>query len=65
MINEFEVLTVVAGVTDAPAFFFNGSLVIETADSAVATKCFDAIWSSITPCIAFSKVGSETIVDFI
>lgn len=65
MINEIQVLAVVAKITPATAYFFNGSLVVETADSAIATKVFDAIWEKITPCIAFSKVGNETIVDFI
>lgn len=64
MINEFKVLEVVSKVTPTSAYFFNGTLFLETTDSAIATKVFDAIWSNITAAVAFQKSGSETAYDF-
>ncbi len=64
MINEFKVLSVVAKVTPVSAYFFNGTLFLETTDSAIATKVFDAIWSNVTAAVAFQKCGNETSYDF-
>jgi hypothetical protein len=65
MVNEFKVLEVVSKVTNTPAFFYNGTLFLETTDSAIATRVFDAIWSNVTAAVAFQKVGSETAFDFL
>ncbi len=65
MINEAKVLEVVKSVTDTPAYFFNGTLFLETIDSDIAVKVFNAIWSQVTAALAFGKVGNETSYDFL
>jgi hypothetical protein len=64
MVNEFKVLEVVSKVTNTPAFFYNGTLFLETTDSTIATRVFDAIWSNVTAAVAFQKCGNETSFDF-
>jgi hypothetical protein len=65
MINETKVLEVVKSVTDTPAYFFNGTLFLKTADSEIAVNVFNAIWEQVTAAIAFVKVGNETAYDFL
>jgi hypothetical protein len=65
MINEAKVLKVVKSVTDTNAYFFNGTLFLETVDSNIAVDVFNAIWKNITAAVAFGKVGNETSYDFL
>lgn len=62
---EKRVLNVVAEVTDTPAYFFNGTLFLETTDSAIAVDVFNAIWEKVTAALAFGKCGDETSYDFL
>jgi hypothetical protein len=64
MINETKVLEVVKSITDTPAYFFNGTLFLETADSKVAVDVFNALWEKVTAAIGFGKCGTETSYDF-
>jgi hypothetical protein len=62
---QTKVLETVRGVTDTPAYFFEGTLFVQTTDSAIAVRVFDVIWEKITAAVAFGKVGSETSYDFL
>jgi hypothetical protein len=63
---EAKVLAVVKSVTNVRAYFFNGTMFLETEDSAIATDVFFALCEKITPAIAFGKAGqSETSYDFL
>jgi hypothetical protein len=61
---ENRVLAVVSEVTDVNAYFYNGTLFVETVDSAIAVDVFNAIWEKITAAISFVKSGNETAYDF-
>jgi hypothetical protein len=64
--NEAKVLEVVKSVTDTFAYFFNGTLFLETEDSKVAVAVFNALYEQVTPALAFGKAGqSETFYDFL
>lgn len=66
MINEQKVLEVVKSVTNTGAYFFNGTLFLETEDSKIAVDVFDALYEQVTAAIAFGKCGqSETSYDFL
>ena len=65
MINEAKVLEVVKSVTDIRAYFFNGTMFLETVDSAVATDVFFTICEKITAAVAFGRCGDETSYDFL
>ena len=66
MFNEAKVLEVVKSVTDTVAYFFNGTLFLETEDSTVAVAVFNALYSQVTPALAFGRAGqSETSYDFL
>lgn len=66
MINEQKVLEVVKSVTNTGAYFFNGTLFLETEDSKIAVDVFDALYEKVTAAIAFGKCGqSETSYDFL
>jgi hypothetical protein len=65
MINETRVLAVVKSITDTPAYFFNGTLFLETVDSKIATDVFFEVTEKITPAVSFGKVGNETSYDFL
>jgi hypothetical protein len=66
MINEQKVLEVVKSVTDTGAYFFNGTLFLETEDSKIAVDVFNALWEQVTAAIAFGRCGqSETSYDFL
>jgi len=63
---EKRVLNVISEVTDTAACFFNGTLFLESEDSAEAVRVFNALHEQITPAIAFGKAGqSETYYDFL
>jgi hypothetical protein len=66
MINETKVLEVVKSITSADAYFFNGTLFLETQDSKIATDVFFEICDKVTSAISFGKCGqTETSYDFI
>jgi hypothetical protein len=66
MINEANVLAVVKQVTSKRAYFFNGTLFLETEDSKIAVAVFNALRDNITAALSFCKAGqSETAYDFI
>jgi hypothetical protein len=63
---ESNVLNVVKSVTDVRAYFFHGTLFLETEDSAIATDVFFKLCDEVTPAISFGKCGqSETSYDFL
>ena len=64
--NELKVLEVVETITDVSAYFFNGTLFLETVDSKIATDVFFALCDKVTPAISFGKCGDfETSYDFL
>jgi hypothetical protein len=65
MIDESKVLEVVKSVTETNAYFFNGTLFLETQDSKIATAVFDAIWTDIGAALMYGKCGTETSYDFL
>lgn len=66
MINESKALAVVKEVTSTPAYFFNGTMFLETADSKIATDVFFALCDKVTSAISFGLCGqSETSYDFV
>lgn len=65
MINEAKVLEVVKSVTATPAYFFNGTMFLETHDSAIAVNVYNAIYEKVTAALAFGKCGTETSYDFL
>jgi hypothetical protein len=63
---EARVLDVVKSVTNVRAYFFNGTMFLETEDSKIATNVFFELCDKVTPAIAFGKAGqSETSYDFL
>jgi hypothetical protein len=63
---EKKVLAVVESVTDVRAYFFQGTMFLETEDSKIATDVFFALCDQVTPAISFGKAGqSETSYDFL
>jgi hypothetical protein len=63
---ESNVLNVVKSVTDVRAYFFHGTMFLETEDSAIATDVFFKLCDEVTPAISFGKCGqSETSYDFL
>lgn len=63
---EKKVLAVVQEVTDVRAYFFQGTMFLETEDSAIATDVFFKLCDEVTPAISFGKCGqSETSYDFL
>ena len=65
MINEAKVLGIVKAVTSTPAYFFNGTLFLETHDSKIAVDVFNEICENVTSALAFGKCGNETSYDFL
>jgi hypothetical protein len=61
---EKTVLNVVKATTDTPAYFYNGTLFLETVDSKIAVEVFNAI-RVLDPAISLAKVGDETAIDFL
>ena len=63
---EKKVLQVVKSVTETPAYFYEGTLFLETQDSKIATEVFNALRKEITDAIAYGKVGVyDTSYDFL
>ena len=63
---EKKVLDVVEQVTDVRAYFFQGTMFLETEDSKIATQVFNALSSMLNCGIIFGKCGqSETSYDFV
>lgn len=63
---EKRVLDVVKSVTDTGAYFFNGTLFLETEDSKTAVEVFNALYEKVTAAVIFGKCGqSETFYDFV
>lgn len=63
---EKRVLEVVDSVTDVSAYFFNGTLFLETEDSETAVRVFDALRERVTAALAFGRAGQgETSYDFL
>jgi hypothetical protein len=66
MTFEARVLSVVKSVTDVRAYFFQGTMFLETEDSKIATDVFFALTDKVTPAISYGLCGqSETSYDFI
>lgn len=66
MAFEKIVLEVVKSVTSVPAYFYEGTLFLETQDSRVATQVFNALREEVTAAIAYGKVGVyDTSYDFL
>jgi hypothetical protein len=63
---EQRVLQLVGTLTDKHAYFFNGTLFLETQDSKVATEVFFELCEKVTPALSFGKCGQiETSYDFL
>jgi hypothetical protein len=63
---EQRVLAVVKSVTNVRAYFFQGTMFLETEDSKTATDVFFALCDKVTPALSFGKCGqSETSYDFL
>lgn len=63
---ESKVLAVVKNVTSTRAYFFNGTMFLETEDSKIATDVFFALCDQVIPAISYGKAGqSETSYDFL
>jgi hypothetical protein len=66
MTFEARVLSVVKSVTDVRAYFFQGTMFLETENSKVATDVFFALTEQVTPAISYGLCGqSETSYDFL
>ena len=66
MVNEAKVLDVVKSVTNVDAYFFNGTLFLETQDNKLATDVFFTLCDKVTSALAFGKCGeTETSYDFL
>lgn len=66
MVNEAKVLEVVKSVTNTRAYFFQGTMFLETEDSKIATDVFFKLCDEVTPALSFGKCGqSETSYDFL
>ena len=64
---EERQLAITASVTSKRAYFFNGTMFLETEDSEIATKVFNALAiNNQSLGIIFGKCGqSETSYDFV
>ena len=63
---ESRVLAVVKSVTTVRAYFFQGTMFLETEDSKIATDVFFALTEQVTPAISYGLCGqSETSYDFL
>jgi hypothetical protein len=65
MAFEKIVLNAVKSVTSVPAYFYEGTLFLETQDSKIATLVFNALQEEVTCAISFGKCGTETSYDFL
>ena len=64
---EERILAITASVTNIRAYFFQGTMFLETEDSAIATEVYNALAiNNQTIGIIFGKCGqSETSYDFV
>ena len=64
---EQRVLQLVQYVTSTRAYFFNGTMFLETEDSEIATKVYSALSANLKGCgIIYGLCGqSETSYDFV
>jgi hypothetical protein len=64
---ETRCLAITADVTDKRAYFFQGTMFLETEDSEIATKVYSALAANNQSIgIMFGKAGqSETFYDFV
>ena len=63
---EDRCIAIVESVTAVRAYFFQGTMFLETEDSKTATDVFFALCDNVTPAISFGKCGqSETSYDFL
>jgi hypothetical protein len=64
---EQRVLQLVSYVTTVRAYFFNGTMFLETEDSKIATAVYNKLDANLKgSCIIFGKAGqSETSYDFV
>jgi hypothetical protein len=64
---EQRILAIVKSVTDKRAYFFQGTMFLETEDSAIATRVYNALAvNNQSMGIIFGKCGqSETSYDFV
>lgn len=64
---EDRCIAIVKSVTDKRAYFFQGTMFLETEDSEIATKVYNALAINNQTCgIIFGKCGqSETSYDFV
>ena len=68
MLNfEDRCIAIVKSVTTKPAYFFHGTMFLETEDSEIATKVYNALAiNNQSIGIIFGKCGqSETSYDFV
>jgi hypothetical protein len=64
---EQRVLQLVSFVTTKRAYFFNGTMFLETEDSKIATEVYNTLHANLKSCgVVFGLAGqSETFYDFI
>ena len=64
---EDRCIAIVKSVTDKRAYFFQGTMFLETEDSEIATKVYNALAVNNQTCgIMFGKCGGgETSYDFV
>ena len=63
---EDRCLAIVKSITNVRAYFFQGTMFLETEDSKIATDVFFALTEQVTPAISFGLCGqSETSYDFL
>ena len=66
MTFEQRVRQLVSFVTTVRAYFFQGTLFLETEDSEVATRVYSTLHANINYGIIYGKCGqSETSYDFV
>ena len=65
MTREQRILQLVSFVTTIRAYFFQGTLFLETENSEVATRVFKILYDNLNCGIIYGKCGqSETSYDF-
>lgn len=62
---EKRVLNVVGEVTEIPAYFYEGTLFLQTDDSVIATGVFNKLWDYVDGRVMYCKAGTETAYDFL
>ena len=63
---EDRCIAIVKSVTEKRAYFFQGTMFLETTDSKIATAVYNALYINNQTCgIEYGKCDSETFYDFI